>query len=59
MPLRFPSTLADSGVKLDKQGKMQCTTCHDPHDDTNYGSSGVHFFAKPNWSELCLTCHDF
>ena len=59
MPLRFPSTLADSSVKLDKQGKMQCTTCHDPHDDTNYGSSGVHFFAKPNWSELCLTCHDF
>ncbi|MBM4032155.1 MAG: cytochrome c3 family protein [Planctomycetes bacterium] len=59
MPLRLPSTLNDPKVKLDKQGKMQCTTCHDPHDDTNYASSGVHFFAKPDWSELCLTCHDF
>ncbi|MDH5426342.1 MAG: hypothetical protein OEY29_15245, partial [Gammaproteobacteria bacterium] len=22
-------------VKLDKSGQMQCTSCHDPHDDSN------------------------
>ena len=22
-------------VKLDKTGQLQCTTCHDPHDDTH------------------------
>ncbi|MBM4038390.1 MAG: cytochrome c3 family protein [Planctomycetes bacterium] len=59
MPLRLPSTLNDPRVKLDKQGKMQCTTCHDPHDDSNFASSGVHFYVKPDWSALCLTCHDY
>jgi hypothetical protein len=60
MPLRLPSTLTDPDVKLDSQGKIQCTTCHDPHDDRNYGGAGVpHFYAKPTWSGTCLTCHDF
>jgi len=60
MPLRMPSTLNDPDVKLDSQGKIQCTTCHDPHDDRNYGGAGVpHFYAKPTWSGTCLTCHDF
>lgn len=59
MPLRFPSTLTDPDVKLDKQGKMQCTTCHDPHDDSNFGAPGVpRFYVKPSWSGTCLTCHD-
>ena len=60
MPLRLPSTLNDPDVKLDKNGKMQCTTCHDPHDDSNYVAGSVpHFYAKSNWSALCLTCHDY
>ncbi len=59
MTLRLPSTLNDPDVKLDKQGKVQCTTCHDPHDDGNYGSGGVpHFYVKPDWSAVCFTCHD-
>jgi len=60
VPLQLPSTLSDPDVKLDKQGKIQCTTCHDPHDDSNYDPGVVpHFWAKPTWSGVCLTCHDF
>ncbi|HUT34735.1 MAG TPA: hypothetical protein VNE39_14695 [Planctomycetota bacterium] len=60
MPLRLPSTLNDPDVKLDAQGKIQCTTCHDPHGDANYVEGFVpHFYVKPSWSGVCLTCHDF
>lgn len=60
MPLRMPSTLNDPDVKLDANGKIQCTTCHDPHDDSNYVAGRVpHFYVKPSWSAVCLTCHDY
>lgn len=40
-------------VKLDESGMMQCTSCHDPHDDT-LGK----FLVKPNnFAGLCVTCH--
>jgi hypothetical protein len=59
MPLFLPSTRTDPDVKLDAQKKMQCTTCHDPHDDSNYRAGMVpHFYVKPTWSETCLSCHD-
>ena len=60
MPLRMPSTLNDPDVKLDAAGKIQCTTCHDPHDDSKYVPGRVpHFYVKPNWSAVCTTCHDY
>ncbi len=31
-----PSVLTGA-VKLDRDGQLQCTSCHDPHDDT-YGN---------------------
>ena len=41
-------------VKLDNFGMVQCTSCHDPHDDV-YGK----FLIKPNsFSALCISCHD-
>jgi predicted CXXCH cytochrome family protein len=47
-----PSLLTPE-VKLDKDGQLQCTSCHDPHDDTN-----GKFLVKPNnYSDLCTTCH--
>ncbi len=47
-----PSSLPPE-VKLDSNGQMQCTACHDPHDDTN-----GKFLVKPNnYSGLCTTCH--
>ena len=55
MPLLLPSTRNDPAVKLDAQKKIQCTTCHDPHDDSNYRPGIVpHFYVKPTWSGTCL-----
>lgn len=49
---------ADPVVKLDGRGKMQCTTCHDPHSDLYYQPGLVpRFWVKPTVDEVCLTCH--
>ena len=49
---------ADPDVRLDKRGKMQCTTCHDPHTDSYYREGEVpRFWVKPTVGEVCLTCH--
>jgi predicted CXXCH cytochrome family protein len=51
--LNNPNSL-DSAVTLDADGMMQCTTCHDPHND-EFGK----FLVKNNTaSALCLECHD-
>lgn len=50
--LRDPATLTDK-VRLDKDQQMQCTSCHDPHDN-RFGK----FLVKDNAaSALCVTCH--
>lgn len=50
--LANPATLTGK-VRLDASGQMQCTTCHDPHDDSN-----GKFLVVPNAaSALCQTCH--
>ncbi len=44
---------AGDAVSLDHTGKLQCTSCHDPHDDTN-----GYFLVKSNLnSGVCKTCH--
>ncbi len=49
---------ADPDVALDARGKMQCTTCHDPHSDLYYQPDRVpRFWVKPTVGEVCLTCH--
>ncbi len=40
-------------VKLDRYGQLQCTSCHDPHDDTN---SDFLVMDAANGA-LCETCH--
>ena len=45
------------GVRLDSEERMQCTACHSPHSDKNYPSSGIHFWRKATFSEVCLVCH--
>jgi len=40
-------------VRLDERGKMQCTTCHDPHDDS-YGNFLVMEYSD---QRLCVACH--
>lgn len=50
--LSNPSTLP-STVRLDREQQVQCTTCHDAHDDRQ-----PDFLRMDNRSgALCLTCH--
>jgi len=60
MGLRPLSLISGSSqVRLDAQGKMQCTTCHDPHRD-NYYKPGIvpRFWVSATVEDVCLTCHD-
>jgi predicted CXXCH cytochrome family protein len=51
--LRDPNTLPPE-VRLDKSGQLQCTSCHDPHNN-QYGD----FLVLDNTgSALCLSCHN-
>jgi hypothetical protein len=53
------ATTSDDEVKLDAAGKMQCTTCHDPHSDQYYQPGKVpRFWVKPTVQEVCITCHE-
>jgi len=50
--LKDPATLTGK-VRLDHNSQMQCTSCHDPHNN-RYGK----FLVQPNaQSALCVTCH--
>jgi hypothetical protein len=50
---------SEGHVPLDSRGKMQCTTCHDPHSDRNYRPGRVpHFWNRPTVDEVCLACHE-
>jgi predicted CXXCH cytochrome family protein len=51
--LNPPSGLVGT-VRLDAQQELQCTACHDPHDN-----SRKNFLVMDNSrSQLCLTCHN-
>jgi len=51
--LKNPATLIGA-VRLDQNNQLQCTSCHDPHDN-QYGK----FLAQMNLaSGLCLNCHN-
>jgi predicted CXXCH cytochrome family protein len=51
--LQNPVTLTGK-VKLDDNKQMQCTSCHDPHDN-QYGNFLV---LNNTGSALCVTCHN-
>lgn len=51
------STPGSTDLVQYKSGKLQCTSCHNPHDNTN-----GYFLVKPNddgtyGSQICLSCH--
>jgi len=50
--LLLPSTIP-APIKLDNNQQLQCTTCHDPHDDTN----GKFLVVPRESSEICHGCH--
>jgi predicted CXXCH cytochrome family protein len=41
-------------AKLDDNSKLQCTSCHDPHQETY----PKFLLASTEYSALCFTCHD-
>lgn len=41
-------------VKLDKNEKVQCVSCHDPHSNVNK----MFLVATDQYSKLCNNCHD-
>lgn len=50
--LVYPNTLPPE-VQLDRSGQMQCTSCHDPHNN-QFG----YFLVRDNSTAgLCLACH--
>ncbi|MBN1359017.1 MAG: hypothetical protein JW993_00415 [Sedimentisphaerales bacterium] len=51
--IRPPSTLPGELI-LDRSGELQCTTCHDAHDNTH-----GNFLVMSNYrSQMCTSCHD-
>jgi hypothetical protein len=50
-------------VPLDGQDRMQCTTCHDPHNDTNLDGLGLPFWRHTGtvivnrYDDVCNACH--
>ena len=66
-PLSQTFKLPDPGgkVKLDGQQMMQCTSCHDPHQDWSDGTelnpdltSRVPFWVDDKHDSVCLACHN-
>ena len=54
--LAFPEAISPV-TKLDESGFLQCTTCHDPHDN-EFGNFLV-MDNTPTGSPLCITCHTY
>ena len=51
--------VSDPAVHLDNNRLMQCTTCHDPHSDSNYQPGRTpHFWVRSTVTEVCLSCHE-
>ncbi|MGB3211394.1 MAG: cytochrome c3 family protein [Desulforhopalus sp.] len=48
------SSILPEEIRLADDGQLQCTTCHDPHDD----SWGSFLVMSNQYSRLCTGCHD-
>jgi hypothetical protein len=50
---------ATGGAKLDKLERMQCTTCHDPHQDqSDVPGPMTPFWTARTYGDVCSTCHN-
>ena len=52
-----PLTAGTGLVRLDGTGRVQCTSCHDPHQEYLDPTVGKFLVTKNAESALCLTCH--
>ena len=55
--LRWPPVDPEKKVGVDANGFVQCTSCHDPHDDSK--SERYPFWNKTTFSEVCEVCHQY
>ncbi len=55
--LRWPPIDLEGKVGPDADGYVQCTSCHDPHDDSR--SERYPFWKKATFDDVCMTCHSF
>ncbi len=51
--IRAPSMLPEE-LKLDRSNELQCTTCHNPHDN----QFGKFLVMSTLRSQMCTSCHD-
>lgn len=50
---------ATGGAKLDKLERVQCTTCHDPHQDqSDVPGPMTPFWTAKTYDDVCSTCHN-
>lgn len=60
---QLPSTADAVDTPLDGQSRMQCTTCHDPHDDTSDVGGVPPFWRQRSvvftdeYDDVCNACH--
>lgn len=55
--LRWPPVDPEGRVGTDADGYVQCTACHDPHDDSR--SERYPFWNKKTFDEVCDVCHQY
>jgi len=55
---RSRAPLAGEPAALDRDGRVQCTSCHDPHRSDGDPLLGKFLVAPTQRSVLCLSCHD-
>jgi predicted CXXCH cytochrome family protein len=53
--IRLPA--AGDAVRLDAAGRLQCTSCHEPHEEYRDPVTGKFLVKQNQASALCLTCH--
>lgn len=53
--LHWPPVDPANEVGPDHNGYVQCTSCHDPHDDSK--STKYPFWKKSNFADVCKVCH--
>lgn len=55
--LRWPPFDPENRVGTDADGYVQCTSCHDPHNDSR--SDKYPFWNKSTFEEVCVACHEY
>lgn len=55
--LKWPPQDPEKIVGTDADGYVQCTACHNPHDDSK--SEKYPFWNKTTFDAVCISCHSY